>query len=279
MLKFNYKPHLREEVVRMYQVMVVDDEPSALDELALYIRRADPEFHVSAKALGAEDALFALKITNPDLIITDIRMPLVDGLALLQQLRESGWGGLAAIVTGYDDFTYAQQAMRLSVFEYLIKPIFPNDIAALLRRTKQILDNERAKKIKLRTEIEAEFFSQTAGENGDCNLPAYLSQAKAYIREHYAEPLTLSKVAKQVAVNPAYLSYSFTKHCGQNFLEYVIQYRMFKAKELLLQTAMQVQEIAHQIGYTDIAYFTRVFRRVTGLTPGNFRSKQSTDPM
>jgi two-component system response regulator YesN len=263
----------------VYQVMVVDDEPSALDELVLYISRADPEFHVTAKALGAEDALFDLKITNPNLIITDILMPLVDGLAFLQLLRESGWGGLAAIITGYDDFTYAQQAMRLSVFEYLLKPVFPEDIAALLRRTKQLLDNERAKKIKLRTEIEAELYSQTTGDNGDCNLPAYLGQAKAFIREHYAEPLTLSKVAKQVAVNPAYLSYSFTKHCGQNFLEYVTQYRISKAKELLLQTAMQVQEIAHQIGYTDIAYFTRVFHRTTGLTPGNYRSKQLTGPM
>jgi two-component system response regulator YesN len=262
----------------MYQVMVVDDEPSALDELALYICRADPEFHVTSKALGAEDALFDLKITSPDLIITDIRMPLVDGLAFLQLLRESGWGGLAAIITGYDDFAYAQQAMRLSVFEYLLKPVFPDDIAALLRRTKQLLDNERAKKIKLRTEIEAELYSQTGGNNGDCNLPAYLGQAKAFIQEHYAEPLTLSKVAKQVAVNPAYLSYSFTKHCGQNFLEYVKQYRISKAKELLLQTAMQVQEIAHQIGYTDIAYFTRVFHRATGVTPGNYRSKQPTGP-
>jgi two-component system response regulator YesN len=258
----------------MYQVMIVDDEPSALDELSLYINRADPEFHVTAKTLTAEDALFALEVTSPDLIITDIRMPLIDGLTLLQQVRESDWEGLAAIVTGYDDFAYARQAVRLGVFEYLLKPVFPDDIAALLQKTRQVLDHELAKKVKLRTAIEAELYSQTAEGNGDCHLPAYLVQAKTYIRDHYAEPLTLSKVAKQVSVNPAYLSYSFTKHCGQNFLEYVTQYRIAKAKELLRQTALQVQEIANRIGYTDVAYFTRIFRRATGLTPGNFRSRQ-----
>jgi two-component system response regulator YesN len=253
--------------------MVVDDEPSALDELTSYINRCDPEFHVVAKAQGAEDALFSLKITSPDLVIADIRMPVTDGLTLLQWIRNNGWEGFAAIITGHDDFAYAQQAMRLGVFEYILKPVFPDDIATLLQKTKQLLDNEQIKKVKLRNEIEAELFSQNITEADDGHLPAYLGQAKTFVRAHFAESLTLAKVAKHVAVNPAYLSYSFTKHYGQNFLEYVTQYRISKAKELLLQTALQVQEIARQVGYTDIAYFTRVFRRETGLTPINFRCK------
>ncbi|TCL74290.1 two-component system response regulator YesN [Hydrogenispora ethanolica] len=256
----------------MYQVMIVDDEPSALDELALYINRVGPEFHVTAKAQGAEDALFSLEMTSPDLVITDIRMPVTDGLTLLQQIRETGWEGFAAIVTGYEDFSYAQQAMRLGVFEYILKPVFSDDIQALLQRTKQLLDNEQMKKDKLRDEIQAELYHQSLEGNGDCHIPSYLGQAKAFIKEHFAEPLSLSKIAKQVAVNPAYLSYSFTKYCGQNFLEYLTQYRIAKAKELLIQTSFQIQEVAHQIGYTDISYFTRVFRRETGLTPGGFRS-------
>jgi YesN/AraC family two-component response regulator len=256
--------------------MIVDDELSAIDELTWYINRSGLEFHVAAKALGAEDALFSLKITNPDLVITDIRMPVIDGLAMLQQIRETGWEGFAAIITGHDDFVYAQQAMRLGVFEYILKPVFPNNVVALLQKTKQLLDNVQIKKTKLRNEIQAELFSQTTGEIGDSNLPTYIGQAKTFIKEHFAEPLTLSKVAKQVAVNPAYLSYSFSKHCGQNFLEYVTRYRISKAKELLRQTSLQIQEIAHQIGYTDIAYFTRVFRRETGQTPGSYRSHNIT---
>jgi two-component system response regulator YesN len=256
----------------LYQVMIVDDEPSALDELALYINRVGPEFHVSAKALGAEDALFSLEVTSPDLIITDIRMPVTDGLALLQQVRRTGWEGFAAIVSGYDDFAYAQQAVRLGVFEYILKPVFPDDIQALLQRTKQLLDKEQTKKNKMRNELQAELHHQTLEEIDDCRIPSYLSQAKSFIRDHFADPLSLSKVAKHVAVNPAYLSYSFTKYCGQSFLEYLTQYRITKAKELLHQTPFQIQEVARQIGYTDIAYFTRLFRRVTGLTPGTYRS-------
>jgi two-component system response regulator YesN len=258
----------------MYQVMLVDDEPNILDNLTNYVQLANLGFHVSAKALGAEDALFSLGITKPDLVITDIKMPVTDGLTLLQKMRQTAWNGYAAIITGYDDFAYAQQAIRLNVFEYLLKPVFPDDIAALLKRTKDLFDRDRTNLAKLRREIETEFQTESPPDNEDGRIPSYIGQAKAYIKENYTEQLTLSQVAKVVSVSPVYLSSSFQKHCGKNFLEYVTHYRMVKAKELLDQSNLQIQEIAIRVGYLDIAYFSRVFRRETGLTPSNYRSKK-----
>ncbi len=259
--------------IDLYQVMIVDDEPSILEKLASFVHRADPDFHVVAKALGAEDALFSLGVTKPDLIITDIKMPVTDGLTLLRLMREKGWDGYAAIITGYNDFAYAQQAIRLDVLEYLLKPVFPDDIEAFLQRIKERLNRDQLKIDQLRSEIEAQLQSKNQGEDDDGRLPAYIGQAKAYIKEHYAESLTLTQVAKSVSVNPVYLSSRFAKHCGQNFLEYLTHYRIAKAKELLEHTNLQIQEVAERIGYADIAYFSRIFRRECGITPSHYRSK------
>ncbi|HBF39325.1 MAG TPA: hypothetical protein DDW50_18650 [Firmicutes bacterium] len=270
-------------MTRLYQVMLVDDEASALDILSDYIHRAQLGFHVVAKAQGAEDAIFSLKVTKPDLIITDIRMPVTDGLQMLDLIHQTGWKDQAAIISGYDDFEYARQAIRLGVVEYLLKPIFPEDIRMLLERTQSRFEDNQAEMDKLRREIQTELQVKTAVNDHEDNiLPTYILQAKNYIMEHYEEPLTLTQVARAAAVNPTYLSASFVKHCGINFLEYLTNYRMIKAKELLKQTNLQIQEIAIQVGYNDIAYFNRVFRRETAQTPGacraNFR-KSETPPI
>lgn len=251
--------------------MIVDDEPGVLEQLTEYIHQAGLGFHVVAKAQGAEDACYYLKLIKPDLVITDIRMPVTDGLIMLRQLRDAGWNGRAAVISGYDDFAYAQQAIRLGVSDYLLKPIFPENVRALLLRIYEFFQQEKTTKAQLRMEIEAEITSAPA-EKDDHTLPSYLVQAKNYIKEHYADTLTLSYLAKIVCVNPAYLSSRFAKHCGQNFLEYLTDFRINKAKDLLKHTNLQIQEIADQIGYNDVTYFNRIFRRETGLTPGLYRS-------
>lgn len=253
--------------------MIVDDEPNTLEIIAEYVHKADLGFHVVAKALGSEDALFSLKIIIPDLVITDIKMPVTDGLALLQQMRQAGWNGYAAIITGHDDFAYAQQAIRLNVFEYILKPVFPEDIAALLFRTQELLNRDQTKIAELRSEIQAQLQSDDKSNQVGDNLPSFIVQAISYIKDHYAETLTLTQVAKIVSVNPVYLSSSFTKYCGKNFLEYITQYRIAKSKDLLKSSNLQVQEVASQVGYNDIAYFSRIFRRETGWTPSTFRSE------
>lgn len=263
---------------KLYQVMIVDDEPNTLDKLADFVEKSNLEFHVISKALGPEDALRDLNTVKPDLVLTDIRMPIIDGLSLLQQMRESGWDGFAAIITGYDDFDYAQQAIRLDVFEYLLKPVIFEDIVGLLSRAKQLFEKDQKKMTKLRSEFQGEQ-QDNLNKEKENRLPSYILQAKTYIKEYYTEALTLKQIAQIVSVTPAYLSSRFVKYCGQNFWEYVTQVRIVKAKELLKSTNLQVQEIAQKVGYTDVAYFSRIFRRITGITPLNYRKYISELPI
>lgn len=254
----------------MYQVMIVEDESSALEQLSDYVEEAGLNFHVVAKANGGEEALFYLEITQPDLIITDVKMPGKDGLTMLSEIKEIGWNGLAAIISGYDDFYYAQQALRLNVFDYLLKPVFPDDIFNLLQHTRELL-NEKRKAAHQEDYIDLENGSEQANYNFD-KLPSYLIKAKEFIQEHYAEPLTLPQVANAVSVTAAYLSSSFSKYCGVNFVEYLTCYRMNVAKRLLRNFDLQIQEVAWKVGYADVSYFNRVFRRKTGQTPRSYRN-------
>jgi two-component system response regulator YesN len=118
----------------MIRTIVVDDEPAALERYASYVEDYGHRFTVVARCSCARDAFAAVAKENPALLLTDIRMPREDGLSLLSRLRDAGWKGLAVIISGYDDFAYAQQAIRLGVFDFLLKPLFPEDMRNLLDR-------------------------------------------------------------------------------------------------------------------------------------------------
>ncbi|NMB45184.1 MAG: helix-turn-helix domain-containing protein [Firmicutes bacterium] len=254
----------------MYQIMIVDDEPEVLDTLENYIQEANLGFHVVAKALGGEEALFFLDIINPEVIITDIKMPVLDGLHMLSRMQNMGWNGYAVLISGYDEFEYAQQAIRLNVYDYLLKPIFPDDIVNVLKGIREHYRQKEAQIDLMRMALEANIYDNRFPEKENL-LPDYIIKAKTYIEEHYDGPLTLVEVAEYVAVSPGHLSSQFAKYCKKTFVEYLTSVRLRRAKELLVQSSLQIQRIAQRVGYNDVSYFNRVFRRETGQSPGSFR--------
>ena len=99
--------------------------------------------------------------------------------------------------------------------------------------------------------------------------------AKQYIQEHYADPLTLEWVSNIVGFSGSYFSSLFKKETGRNFLEYLSEVRMNRAKELLRETNLSVAEVCVRVGYSDLKYFTKSFKKATGLKPGEFRKLYS----
>lgn len=250
--------------------MVVDDEREVLDTLERYIGDAGLGFSVVAKALNGEEALRLLSTMTPDVLITDIKMPVIDGLTLLKQAKEHGWDGHAVLVSGYDEFEYAQQAIRLNVRDYLLKPIFPDTVAELL---KNILESDARENRQAQAGPSPALpLSEGPLFQGEL-LPDYIVRAKQYLLEHYSRPLSLREVARHVGVSPGYLSAQFSRWCGQSFVEHLTQLRLKKAKELLAQTSLPVQTIVEMVGYNDPCYFSKVFRKATGQSPGSYRKK------
>lgn len=253
----------------MYQVMVVDDEREVVDTLERYISEAGLGFSVVAKASNGKDALRLLEVATFDLLITDIKMPVIDGLTLLRRAKARGWDGYAVLVSGYDEFEYAQQAIRLSVHDYLLKPIFPDTVVELLKSIRESDAKEGAPAGPVTGPTPAS--SPDPGLLAASFLPDYITRAQEYILEHYPRPLSLTEVAQHVGVSPGYLSAQFSKWCAQSFVEYVTDLRLKKAKELLTRTSLPVQTIVEMVGYNDPCYFARVFRKATGQSPGSYR--------
>jgi two-component system, response regulator YesN len=108
-------------------------------------------------------------------------------------------------------------------------------------------------------------------EGAECSRA--VSSAKKYVAEHYAEDLNLGGVAASVRLSPSYFSAKFKRHAGMCFSEYLNQVRVEAAKRMLLEGSSMVYEVAERCGYRDSYYFNRVFKRITGLSPGSYRER------
>lgn len=255
--------------------MLVDDEEPILDQLESLIQGISERYQIVAKASSGMEALNLLDLTWPEVIMIDIRMPEMDGLTFLREAIHRGWEGKAVVISGYSDFPLVQEALRLGVLDYLLKPITQEDVENLLVRLEEVIRAENQKRSLLeeniRTQIMRELFLHTPTSGQPC--PEYISSAIQYIQQTFTQRVTLRDIAQKVGVAPAYLSYSFKKWTGQSLVEYITKLRMEAAKCLLKESSLQVQEIAEKVGYDDVKYFARVFRKSTGYSPLEYRKR------
>ena len=123
----------------MIRSIVVDDEPYLRNSIARSIEEADPDFKVIAQAQNGKRALEMIRSLKPDVVFLDIQMPVMDGIALLEALEQSGLHPIRVILSGYSDFKYAQKAIQYQVMDYILKPIHKDQLTALLIDIKQRL--------------------------------------------------------------------------------------------------------------------------------------------
>lgn len=256
----------------MWKVLIVDDEPKIRRGLAKWIE----EFNLGYKVIGeANNYIEALEIAEnekPDLFLVDINMPKVNGLDLTRQLKNKYPKAYIVIISGYDDFEYARQALKLQVFDYLLKPVPKTDFYHIMKtlRGKLSLEyesindvNEELNKINILCVQEKD-------------ISAIVLRVKNYIDNNYSDPeLTLIKVSNLFNINKTYLSKLMKEQLGYSFTEYMTEVRMSKAKELLNTEISQVKmyEIAKKVGFRSQHYFSRVFKNNQGMSPLEFRNK------
>ena len=248
----------------MYRVFLVDDEPWALVVLKNMIVWSDYGFVVSGEAEDGGQALERIEHTNPDLIISDIRMPGMDGLSLMERLRELGRRTQVLLVSGYTDFEYAQRAMRLGCAGYLVKPVEEKELTEALKRVRMLLDERGGVKR-----------NEKQNEDGDGYLSerAQVQNMIGYLQEHYAESLTLQVLAEKFGMNESYISSLIKKRTGKGFSEHLTEIRIQKAQELLRTTNDRIEAIAARVGYPDYYYFTKVYKKTTGISPTAYRKQ------
>lgn len=262
------------------KILIVDDEPRHLRGMVNLIRQLRP----NADVMGAKDGIAALEQARqvcPQVILTDIRMPRMDGLAFLERLKAEGILTRVIMVSAYNLFEYAQRAIRHGAYDYLLKPIEIESVERLLDRLELELHKE-----SLQRREEEERREQLTGTLSHPSIPVdseklfetlqnkneiIVANCLRWMREHVKEELTLERVAAHFFFNPSYFSTFIKSKTGSTFSEHVTAIRMERAKELLAENALKIYEISAECGYQDTKYFCRVFKKHYGLSPEAYK--------
>lgn len=231
----------------MVTIMLVDDEELIRVSLRYAIGCVMNNARIVAEASNGEEALeLALKV-HPDIIITDVKMPVMDGIELIRAVREQRLDCQVVVLSGYADFEYARQAIRYHVSEYLLKPISQDKLREALERCVEQKPREFEQEKTVAQEI------------------------VSYIQQHFAEELSLEMLAREFSFHSRYISTLVKNETGESFSSYVTSLRIRRAVELLTHTDIEVKEIAAQVGYEDQHYFSRLIRKQTRMTPSQIR--------
>ena len=246
----------------MYRVVLVDDDRLIIRGLTAILPWKELECEVAGTAMDGQEGLRLIRELKPDLVLTDIRMPNMDGLAMAAAVCSEFPDTQLSVLTAYRDFEYAREAIRLGVCRYLLKP---SDLEEL----KEALSEMTARRARA---LERE--GRESGEPAE-NQAAHgyvVEGALAWMREHCTEHISLQKAADHVYVSQWHLSKLINRETGLGFLELLSRMRVDKAKELLKNPANRIGDVAWQAGFADVAHFSRTFRKVSGQTPGEFRA-------
>lgn len=236
------------------KLLIVDDEENILNRMEKYIRQNMKCFSEIYTARSGQEALDVIYRFHPEVMLLDVQIPVKNGLEVMREAKGKGICPKTIILSGYDTFSYAQQALRLGAVDYLLKPCRSTEIC---QRLSQLVKGEEPAEEK---EVPQE--EKTAN-------PA-VRMAQNYISEHLTENISLSEVAEKAGVSTAYLSTLFTQHLGCGFVDYLNKMRIQYATCYMQDGGMKIYEIAYKVGFRDEKYFSRVFKKVMGQSPSEY---------
>lgn len=238
------------------KVILVDDEKAIVESISKIVDWESFGFTLTATCLNGFQALEAIKRDRPDIVITDIKMPVIDGIQLIQKTREFNDQVIFIILSGYGEFELAKRAMKEGVREFLLKPCSEEEIIEALQNSCKPQEPE-----------------ENWEENRD-----FVETILRYLEEHYQEEnLNLKWIAKElVFLNEDYISKRFSQKTGNRFTSYLNKIRVEKAKEYLMANPEAGNErIAIEVGFgNNPKYFEKVFKKYTGYTLKSYRKMQ-----
>lgn len=249
----------------MYKVIVVEDENMVRKGIILTIDWSALNCVIVGDAANGEEGAELVKRLKPDIVVTDVKMPRMDGVEMIDCLRKAGCEARFIILTAYSDFKYAQSALRLGVSDYLLKPMKDGELEAAVRNVQAQLEAKESGQEK--TDAADLLGLEKNSKN------KYVEQAMVYIREHYKEDINISTVAGLLEISEGYLSRVFKKETDYTFTSYLTLYRMKVAVGLLKDCRVKVYEVADQVGYTDTAYFSAQFKKTLGVSPSEYQDR------
>lgn len=231
----------------MKRILLVDDEQASSEIIRYFISKNSLPLDIVGEACNGRDAVGKIKNLMPDLVFLDIEMPGLTGLQVMEQINQELEHKIDfIIITAFDNFAYAQQALRLGAKDFLLKPVMYEQFCETMRRV-----------------VGYEYFDN----------PAF-NQLLAYIEEHYMEELSCSDCARLFNMSQSNIARLFKKYLNVSFTEYYNEVRIQKAKELL-ERGMPIKEAASSTGYNNLNYFYRIFKKKYGMPPKEYVRKKT----
>lgn len=258
----------------MIKVLVVEDEDIIRKGLIGTIDWLSAGYIISGEAINGQDGLEKIEKYKPDLVITDIRMPIMDGIEMLKKAQEKNLKFEKIILTSYGEFQYAQEGIKLGVIDYILKPIDEDIFYEALKKAKEKIKKlETLETVKELTDDneETEFFNPKIYLGKDKNR--YVEKAVEKIISSYAEKLNIKDIAEELGVSTSYLSRKFKDVTGETFLDVLNKYRIQKSIKLLGTQEYKIYEISEKVGFTDYKHFCNVFKKYLHTAPGDFIKK------
>ncbi len=255
----------------MLRSIVIEDEPAARRDLVLLTPWEELGIVCVGEAEDGNGGVDLFRRLEPEIIITDIRMPGMDGLAFIESIRayakeEDRASPEILVLSGYSEFEYAQTAMRLGVDEYLLKPVEEDVLRGALSRAIANIEKQ-----SLRYNTEKHFFSEYSYSDHNEQQISYVDMAVELIKHRFIQGITIEEASSEMKISAGYLSRLFKQETGYTFVDYLMHIRVKRAIELLRNQTVKVYEVADLVGYSDARYFTQVFKKVTGTTPREFK--------
>lgn len=238
-----------------FRVVVVDDEKLIANNIAKNISSCDPAFEVISICYDGLSALSAVEQYNPHILFTDIKMPLIDGLALIENVHNNNPLIRCVIISGYNEFEYAKTAIKFKVNDYLLKPINKFELSKTLRKIKDEILSEQAQ----------------LNNERDTYTEDIVKSILQYLQNNYEKEINFTQIASDYNFSASYLTKIFKENTGISPIKYLIDYRIKIAKTLLMDTNLTVKEIAEKTGFVDQFYFSKCFKNYCGITPSQYK--------
>ncbi|WP_125154600.1 response regulator transcription factor [Clostridium rectalis] len=235
----------------MYKILLVDDEWLEIEALKIILKNQGEDIKIIGEASNGKEACKLSEKLKPDIIFMDLLMPVMDGIAAAEIIKNKNESIRIVMLTAYEEFALIHKALSIGVNDYLLKPIKDLELLNSLQVQINSIKNEKNKFNKLNKAL----------------LPVL-----EYINENHGEDITLEKAASISNLSIYYFSKLFKKEMGMTFITYVTKFKIGRAKELLKNTDVPIVQIASQLGYYECGYFTKVFKKIEGITPSEYRN-------
>ena len=248
----------REGSRTMMRILIAEDEQRARRGLKNVISSISDEYRIVAEVSDGRQALEMMQIVKPDVVFTDLKMPYMGGIELIKAAQAAGMQAKYVIVSAYEEFEYARQAITLGVKDYLVKPITVDEVKNVMFR--------------LEAEPHTEWQGSTQSQSLKQKYPdahPLVRKALSFIETGYATKVNQKELADNLGISQEYFCYLFNKDVGETFSKFLKKYRIETAKKLLL-TGVPKEDVPYSVGFSDPKYFNKVFREITGASVAEY---------